>query len=401
MLRAAQRLMTRLITRSFKNSSTESLVVISGCLPADLAALDLASKRYLALKSHTFAPSAAAYIRTALPKINWSSNFDPPKRHFSAHEPPWMDKKMRVNLDKKSTPSLTPSHTDTLYVSTDSSKTRRGVVCSYVITSQPQPLFADHFTLPSYTSATQAEQVAILLSLQKMLKEYPSTVPTVHVFSDDKLTLTNLTCMKKTPSLIREILSLMPKFPNITFNWIEKRTDSMSNDYADFLARLAAHRIATALPTDIVVLRSIAAEKPIIRKEVLDLWEAEWTESTDKNINCKQFFPKPGNARVLRRSMITYELTQVLTGHCRLNFYLHKINRKSSPRCACGATEETVTHFVFECTNHANHRMDFQALCVAEFHRYPPQLSDIASNVNIWKSFVTFITSTKRLSCAK
>jgi len=41
---------------------------------------------------------------------------------------------------------------------------------------------------------------------------------------------------------------------------------------------------------------------------------------------------------------------QFHVGHVALNFYLHRIKKAKSPRCQqCGASCETVHHYLFEC----------------------------------------------------
>ena len=40
---------------------------------------------------------------------------------------------------------------------------------------------------------------------------------------------------------------------------------------------------------------------------------------------------------------------QVLTGHCDLNYFLHKIGLMESPMCPCMMREETIEHVIGEC----------------------------------------------------
>jgi hypothetical protein len=42
--------------------------------------------------------------------------------------------------------------------------------------------------------------------------------------------------------------------------------------------------------------------------------------------------------------------------HCTLNHYLFLINCVPSPLCSCGSTNETVSHFFFDCGRYAAHR---------------------------------------------
>ena len=50
--------------------------------------------------------------------------------------------------------------------------------------------------------------------------------------------------------------------------------------------------------------------------------------------------------------------TRLQLGACGLNYYLFKIAVKASPICSCSFDNETITHFFFQCPNHAALRSD-------------------------------------------
>ena len=54
-------------------------------------------------------------------------------------------------------------------------------------------------------------------------------------------------------------------------------------------------------------------------------------------------------------------LTQFRTGHNRLNPYLKRIGMKDSTICDCGATKETVKHFLWGCGRWTTHRNDLRS----------------------------------------
>ena len=45
---------------------------------------------------------------------------------------------------------------------------------------------------------------------------------------------------------------------------------------------------------------------------------------------------------------ITHQLTQIITEHCRLNYFLSKIGKARSGECIYGESE-TCSHFLFTC----------------------------------------------------
>ena len=49
-------------------------------------------------------------------------------------------------------------------------------------------------------------------------------------------------------------------------------------------------------------------------------------------------------------------MMQVLTGHCDLNYFLHKMELVDSPLCPCGLSEETIEHVIGECIMYINSR---------------------------------------------
>ena len=53
--------------------------------------------------------------------------------------------------------------------------------------------------------------------------------------------------------------------------------------------------------------------------------------------------------------------TRLRLGACGLNYYLFKIDVKSSPICSCGFDNETITHFFLQCPNYAALRSDLLA----------------------------------------
>ena len=46
---------------------------------------------------------------------------------------------------------------------------------------------------------------------------------------------------------------------------------------------------------------------------------------------------------------ITHQQTQIMTGHCRLNYFLNKIGKVRSGDCLPGESE-TCSHFLFTCS---------------------------------------------------
>ncbi|KAI8506513.1 hypothetical protein Bbelb_159400, partial [Branchiostoma belcheri] len=97
--------------------------------------------------------------------------------------------------------------------------------------------------------------------------------------------------------------------------------------------------------------------------------------------------------------------TRLRIGWCQLNSTLAKFNL-TGRGCACGATSETVTHFLLHCPLHAAARQDLTT-AVYRLVRRPLSTSvllngspgnDITLNESLSHSFHTYITSTNRIS---
>ena len=51
---------------------------------------------------------------------------------------------------------------------------------------------------------------------------------------------------------------------------------------------------------------------------------------------------------ILNRNTVA-KIVQLRTGHCGLNFHLHRLGITPSPYCECGSGKETVEHYLLEC----------------------------------------------------
>ena len=57
-----------------------------------------------------------------------------------------------------------------------------------------------------------------------------------------------------------------------------------------------------------------------------------------------------------RSRSTTAKLTQLRTGHCGLNSYLHRFNITESAECECGEGKETHEHFLLVCKRYIEDR---------------------------------------------
>ena len=76
---------------------------------------------------------------------------------------------------------------------------------------------------------------------------------------------------------------------------------------------------------------------------------------TGKGAVTKTFFPSVRN-RLLQKIPVFPELTTMLTGHGKINSYLHRFGLKDNPMCPCEEEEQTVDHLIFKCKKLSNQR---------------------------------------------
>ena len=132
-----------------------------------------------------------------------------------------------------------------------------------------------------------------------------------------------------------------------------------------------------------------------ISSKLADDWNDEWV-SSDKASQTRSFFPTVSHSDVLSSCRLHAATVQVLTGHSLLNGYQAKINRRTSALCDCGTEEETVSHFLFDCSLFHVARAPFKRAIQYLNISWPPDLSLIPQHASSWKSMVDFIHKSKR-----
>ena len=95
-------------------------------------------------------------------------------------------------------------------------------------------------------------------------------------------------------------------------------------------------------------------------------WAREWSENEKTAAHLRRILMKPGticgpklyNGIPSRNTCA--KLVQLRTGHCGLNYYLHRFGIKESPLCECGYGKETVEHFLIECRRYRDQRSELR-----------------------------------------
>ena len=135
--------------------------------------------------------------------------------------------------------------------------------------------------------------------------------------------------------------------------------------------------------------------KKVLHAQTLSLWQKEWAASVNGQFT-RRFFPDIASAYVLKERPTNNITSQVLTGHCVLNGHQHRFGFISSPLCVCSLAPETIEHFLFECTFHADARVCFKARVQEAGSSWPPPLALIPQSSLVWKAAFKFIKTSNR-----
>ena len=138
--------------------------------------------------------------------------------------------------------------------------------------------------------------------------------------------------------------------------------------------------------------------KSDIKELVCKLWHDEWI-STESGSKTRAFFPSPESAKTLVGRVLSFQVTQIVTGHSRLNQHQHRFKFTDSALCSCGADVESVEHFLFHCKLYSSQRQIFKAVSARVTEVWPPVLADIPQVPVLWSAMCKFIVATKRLLC--
>ena len=91
-------------------------------------------------------------------------------------------------------------------------------------------------------------------------------------------------------------------------------------------------------------------------------------------------------------------MVQILSGHCRLNYYLHTIGYTDSAFCSCGTNDvESIEHFIFTCRLYEHLRPRMKLVASILFLDWPFDIEKIVENSHIYDAVQTFVLKSKRL----
>lgn len=197
------------------------------------------------------------------------------------------------------------------------------------------------------------------------------------------------------------IRSLEKKGKTITLKWVPGHQGNAGNEEADKEAKEAAKENDHGVDhldflKNLPISKSAAIQEHSrkLKEAVKEEWRASPRFERMKAID--ESFPSPAFARIMegQPKWNTAALIQLRTGHIPLNKYLHKIGKRTSAICErCSQGEETVKHYLLECTAYSTER----AIMKRKFGRSAESLKFLLSNQKALGGTIGYINQTKRM----
>ena len=95
------------------------------------------------------------------------------------------------------------------------------------------------------------------------------------------------------------------------------------------------------------------------KKLCLELLQIEWNTTT-KGGTTKSFYPNIEHRLTLKISP-TPNFTTTVTGHGKINSYLHRFKTTDNPVCPCNREDQTAGHTIYRCVLHEQERNRLKA----------------------------------------
>jgi len=189
-----------------------------------------------------------------------------------------------------------------------------------------------------------------------------------HIFTDSQAALRAIDYPRRQSGqlIIKDLLDTIDTAVNenphlqVEMVWIPGHSGIEGNERADIEAKRAALDHTLSKCFDYKALKSARVTR--IKRAAKEQWHKVWNENTKtatalRRIMGRQYTkhgPKLYN-KLVNRSMVA-TIVQLRTGHCGLNYYLHRFGINDSPYCDCGYGKETVEHFLLECRRYKEQR---------------------------------------------
>ncbi|KAG8179205.1 hypothetical protein JTE90_004033 [Oedothorax gibbosus] len=310
------------ISRGYRTTATIDAIILSGVLPLNIKI------REEAMRARVGRMGKIEQIENSTLKHN---EYETKIQYLKSH-PAHTGKGINIWPSK-----IPPPKTDiTIY--TDGTKSEEGVVSAYVIYNKNNEIKTWQTKLEEYNSVFQAELTAIEIAI---LNTKDTNHKNITILSDSNSSLQAIKDPSNTSPIVKSIQrTLQTTKTRYTMQWIKAHNNTLGNERADTLAKLAVKNEdipKTKLPKPLSHLKKTLRDISIIN------WQTQWTEEGEGR-RLHSYIHKVD----LNKNIGDTTLTQFLTGHATTPSYFHKIGQESSPNCVCGRVGD-LDHFSYDC----------------------------------------------------
>jgi hypothetical protein len=172
----------------------------------------------------------------------------------------------------------------------------------------------------------------------------------------------------------------------VEFSWIKAHAGKEGNELSDRLAKEASITCNIEECYNKIPNSAISKE---LKELCLKQWQNEWNTTT-KGATTKSVYPYIEHRMTLKVSP-TPNFTTMVTGHGKINSYLHKFKIIENPVCPCNKGDQTVDHIIYRCGIHEQERNRLKA-AIYSSEKWPVSKNTLATKY--YKHFKLFTDST-------
>jgi ribonuclease HI len=387
-LKSVQRLIAIKIIRSFKTVSYETAITLAKLNPivnrAEQRSLVYFAKHPIYLQPNQITPTTKSIVKLS---NSYNVNLNDYQTSIPLHEmfQPDFNPDIAVYLNNE-----VQSHINNIVIYTDGSKSELGTGSSAVLCVEGVYRIASMAKLRSENSIYQAEALAIYMAL--CLIQRSQVIGPVQLFSDSKSVLASIKSYQNRDALINNIkhlyVILKQNGLTISFHWCKGHSGLIGNEIADKYAKEA---VFTNLPRNHLSL-PVSHLKQTVKTQGKNEWNQIWLK---RGNNCSKFIPNPFDIKI---NFNCYQLTQLITGHNKLNFYLQNFGIIDSSLCSCGQGVEDYNHYLYDCSNFDQIRLSLKDICKNWLLLdWPPKPYELVQNPLLLFELKKYIINSKRL----